>query len=220
MLAGGQVVRQSDGERACPDGCRNSRADGGADAGEHAQDRQDDGDILVLARGHDGHLLADNQSAAGKGDEDLAHDYQSDIPLRLPEVDHQADAQDLQWKAEVQRQPLEAAAQPDQDADDEPEEGGADGVDVADVGGLRDAQAVHDLQVGGKVAVPAVVADEERGREDARADHSPVGQQREGDEGLWRPELFVDREQDQQQAADDNHADYQRRAPAQGLVGV
>ena len=78
------------------DGRRNGLAYSTADRGEQTDEGEHGGDVLVGRGGHDCHLLADDERAAAEGDEDLAHDYVADALIGLPEVDHQADAENLE----------------------------------------------------------------------------------------------------------------------------
>ena len=214
----GQLVRQRARQRVRPDRAGHGGADGAADGREQAQHGEDGGHVAVRHRRHGRHLLADHERAARERDEDLAHDHVADVVLGLPEVDHQADAQQHQRRAEVQRQPLEAARVLDGDGHDDGPEAAADAVDVVDVPRVRDRHAVHDLQVGVVVAIPEVEGDEEDGGEHAGADDGAVRQEMEGDEGAGGEESLVGGEAGQEEDAEHKHDDDGCRGPLRCLV--
>ena len=215
-----EVLFQLDGKHARPDGRRDRPTDCAADAGEHALHGEDDRDVSLRRRGHGGHLLRDDERAARERDEDLAHDDVSDVDVWLAELDHEADTQDGQRHAEVQRDPLEAAGPTNHDADDERPECGANRVDVANIGSFRYGEVVDDLEERGEVAVPDIEGDEDGARQDARAQDGAVGQEVVRDEGNGCEVLLVQGESDDQDATNDDEADHEGRFPAVSLVRV
>lgn len=103
--------------------------------------------------GHDGHLLADDEGAAAEGDEDLRHHDEADAVLRLAELDHEADAEDL--KAEHRHGEIfEAAGPADDEGEDYRPETRADAVDVVDVTGVGYGEVVDGLEVVVECCVP------------------------------------------------------------------
>lgn len=219
LLRLGQVLCQRTGEDLLPDGRRDGQADGATDAREHALDGENNGDVLVGGSGHGSHLLADNQATSRKGDKDLAHDNVADVNIGLAELDHQTSAEDGQGHAEVEGNPLEAARVADSETDGDREEARADVVDLRDVAGLGDGQAVDSLEEGTKVRVPDIEADEHGGGEDTRAKNGSVQEQAVGDESHWCEPLLPNCEGNEEKETKDDEADNKGGFPQLGLVG-
>ena len=173
LALGRQMRRERRGHMAGVNGAGDGLADRVAEAREEAQQREHDRDLLMLRRGHDGHLLADDERAAGERDEDLAHDDEPDAVAGGAEVHHEAGAQDLEGDG-GERHIFEGAGGADDEPEDDGEERGADVVRVVDVAGVGEGEVVHGLQVGGEVAVPAVEGDEVDGAEEAAAEEGAV----------------------------------------------
>lgn len=207
---GGEFIRVYRGR----DGLTDASPDGGEepDEGEHR------GDGLMGRGGHDGHLLADDEGAAAEGDEDLTHDHIANAERRLAEVDHEADAEEFEAE-HGQGEPLEAAGDADDGREDDGPEARADAVDVGHVAGVGDGEAVHGLQVGVEVGVPEVEGGEEEGGQAAGRHDGAVGEEFEGNEGARGEVLFVEREEDHAEAADDPEGDAEGGGVAFVLVG-
>ena len=90
------------------DSRRDSLTDSAADGREDTNKSKHGSDVLMRRRSHGSHFLADNEGAAAESDEDLAHDDVTDSLVGLTEVDHQADAQDLETQ-HGDSEPFEAA---------------------------------------------------------------------------------------------------------------
>ena len=216
----GEVLHERLGEGLLPDSGCDCHSDGAADAGEHALDGEDDGNVLVHGGGHDGHLLGDDEGAAAKGDEDLTHDDVADIDVRLAELDHETRAEHGDRHAKVEGDPLVAPRPADGEADGDGEEARADAVDLGYVAGFRDGQTIDNLEERAKVRVPDVEAHKEGGGEHARANDGAVQEEVVGDEGDGREPLLPDAKGDEQEDAEDNEADDNGRLPEFRLHGL
>lgn len=128
-----QIFPKLLGEYAGPDGAGDGTADTATDAREHALDGEDNGDVLVRRRSHDGHLLANDAGTAREGVDDLHEDDPADVRAGVTELDQQTDGENRYWHTEVQGNPLEPTASPDSIADGDGEEARSDTVDVADI---------------------------------------------------------------------------------------
>lgn len=142
----GEVLAQCLRENSLPDGGGDGEADAAADAREHALDGDDDGDVLVRDGGHGGGLLTDDDGAAGKGNEDLAHDDVADVDVGLSELEHQANTENRKGDAEEETDLLELSGATDPETDDERPEAGTDRVDIDHVARLGHVKTGNDLQ--------------------------------------------------------------------------
>lgn len=171
--------------------------------------------MLMVHSRHDRDLLDEDKRRPCERDEDLTHDEVADALLRGAEIDHEPDGEDIKRHRAVE-QPLEATGATDREADDEKPAAGNDVEDAADVAGLGDGEAVHDLEEGGEVAVPAVVGDLPGCVEGEDAGDGAVRHEGVGDEGDAGCEGFVQGEEDESGEAGDQHANYAGRRPAVG----
>lgn len=181
--------------------------DSTANRREEANERKHRRDVLLGSSGHDSHISADDESAATESNEDLAHNYVSDVVAGLAEMDHETDAENLQAQG-CESDPFEATRYTDGDGDDDTPETRSDAVDVVDVAGVCDGERVYCLEVCEEIGVPAVEGDEEEGDEQAGADDGAVCEEVEGDEGGGADESFVEGEDYQAHDADNEEGDY------------
>lgn len=174
----------------------------------------------MLRDGHDGHLLANDESTAAERDENLAHDDEADVDARLAEVDHEGDTQDGHRHAEEAGQGPKTTPVVDHDTNNEGPEAGAYCVNVADIGRVGDGLVEdHDVQRV-KVAVPNVPCHVERCHHGVGENHSAVLKQMPRDEGHGRKILLPETESNDEQTTEDEEADDEWAAPGISLVGV
>ena len=106
----------------------------------------------------DGNLAEQDEDAPGDGDEDLTHHNVPDVPTWLPEMDHEAEPEDVQRETDPEN-PFEPPRPADEPAGDEEEDEGDDAECVGDVSGGGHVDLVHNLQEGGEVRRVAEVGD-------------------------------------------------------------
>ena len=220
LLRLGEILGQTLGEDTGPDGRGNGETNGTTNVGEHGLDSKDDGNELVRGSCHDRHLLANDESTTGGGNEDLAHDNVANVLVRLAEVDHEADTENGDRDAKVHGEPLEATSLADGPTDEERPEAGADRVYVDDVAGLDHVKVVDDLEERGEVRIPDIERDEEGARKNARAEDGAVHEELVGDKGLGGEELLVEGKSDHEKTTKYEEADDEGRLPLVLLVRV
>ena len=154
---------------------------------------------------HDGHLLANDKSAASHGDEDLAHDDVANVDARLAELNHEGNSQYHQRHAKVKCQPFKPAAPPNNDTDNQGPEAASHVVGSPDICRFRQRQADNHLEKGREEAVPDVKADEANRAQNARAHDGPIHQQLVRDELHGRHVLLVEGKDDEKDNADNKH---------------
>lgn len=215
-----QIFHELLREDARPDGAGHGTADAATDAGKHALDGQDDGDLLVSGGRHDGNLLGDDGGAAGEGVEDLHEDDPAETGPGMAELNQQADGQDCHGHAKVQGDPLETTGASDGVADRNGEKAGSDAIDATDVARLPDICSQDHLQEGAEIGRPDVILDEQDGGENAGSDDRAVLEKvpwhvLDGGEILLPDDGRTDEDD-----ADDDERDRQRVSPAVLLVRI
>ena len=94
--------------------------------------------------GHIAFLAISYQSTASASDEDLTHDDQPDVDIRLAEMDHEARPKKTDGHAKEQRLRFEATSLGNQDTCSERPDTRADVVDIANVQSLSFGQVRND----------------------------------------------------------------------------
>jgi len=165
-------------------------------------------------------LLGDDEGAAAKGDEELAHDYVPDVDVRLAEGNHARDAEHGHWRPEEEGVVLDFTVVAEQCADDYGSEAGPKGVNVPYVGGCCDRLVKENDVEGVEVRVPDVPACVQTGGHDEGEEDGAVLEELDGDEFGWCNVFLIEDEGDDEEDADDDEGDDERGAEAGRLVGV
>lgn len=152
-------------------------ANGTTETGEETEEGKHHGNTFSVGGSHDGHVLADDEGAASKGDEDLAHYNVADTFIFAAEVDHQAGAQEEEGQTEEKTGVLEVLGVADVDSEEHTPETGSDVVDVEHVPGHCDTKVVDDHQEIGEEQVPAVEGEECQGSHAAGPKHAALLQE-------------------------------------------
>lgn len=216
-----QVDGQLSGEDAGPHCACDSGANGAADGDDHALHRQEGREVPLFGHGHEGCLFRDDEDAAAEGDENLAHDDVADVDVWLAELDHEADAEHGERGAPEEAVQLDAAGDvAEEEAVDDADKAGADGVDVADVGRVEDRLVEEDDVERVEVGIPDVPACVERGGHCVGKDDGAVGDQAPGDEGHGGEKSLPGAEGEDEEEAEDDEADDEWGGEARGLDGV
>lgn len=197
------------------DGSTHSITDGTDDV----EQTQHSGDVLVVNGSQDRKLLDDDEDTATDGDENLAEDEVTDGLVGATEVDHQTLGKDVQGHSDP-KEPLEATGAADQVTNEEEQDTGDNVEDVADVSGLSDGEIVHDLQEGGEVVIPAVVAELVSSIQQTGTEDSAVPEEAELEQTSGSEFPLVDDEDKEQAEADHDHSNDVVSAPAvRGTAG-
>ena len=150
----------------------------------------------------------------------MRHDDEADRFAGLAEIDVEAYTEDLQGQGKVEGYPFEAAGEANGYTDDQGEATGANAVDRADVRGCYDRLGPDDYEGRVEIRTP-----EHRGRKEADEHHAAeeyaaVKEEGVRDEGRRGEVLFVDDEEDYEEATDDNEREDEWGSPLFTLVGV
>lgn len=202
-----------------PDNTGDGSAHAITDGTDDVEQTQDGGDVLVVNGSENRKLLDDDEHTTTDGDENLAEDKVADRLVGATEVDHQALGKDVQGHGDP-KEPLEATSAADQETDEEEQDTGNNVKDVADVSGLGDAEIVHDLQEGGEVVIPAIVAELVSSIQQAGTEDSTVPEEAELEQTPGSKLPLVDDENKEQAEADYDHRNDVVSSPAvRGTAG-
>jgi len=160
----------------------------------------------VIGYGESGNLLGHRKGPTSDGDEALAHYNVPYASAGPSEVDHQALSEDIEWHREPIK-PLESAGPLDRKTNDDAPHAGDDVVRGADVPSLSDGGAVDNLEVGGEIAVPAVVGDLPGCGEKTGAEQCAVDEEMVRNERLGREIAFDEVGADEKDDAKNQHGD-------------
>ncbi|KAF5122485.1 hypothetical protein E5D57_012965 [Metarhizium anisopliae] len=182
-------------------------ANGATNAGEQVEHSEHHGDAVAVAGGHDGHAVANDNGAAAKRDEDLAHDDVANVRVLAAEMNHQTGAENHERQAEAEDGPLEVLGVLDPEAKDDAPEAGADVVNLRHVAGVAVAEVVHDEDEAVKVEVPRVEAEVGQGGHAAGAQDGPLPKELPPDKVRAGEPLLPGGKDGEQHDAGDDHGD-------------
>lgn len=191
------------------DGSTNTITDGTDDI----EQTKDSGDVLVVNGSQDRKLLDDDEDTATNGDQDLAEDEVTDGLVGATEINHQTLCKDVQGHGDPKK-PLEATSAADQETNEEEQNTGDNVEDAADVSGLGDGEIIHDLQEGGEVIIPAVVAELVSSIQQTGTENSAVPEEAELEQTSGSELPLVDDEDKEQAEADHDHSNDIVSSPA------
>lgn len=136
----GQVSLQSLREGRLPDSSGNRASDGTTNVTEDVEESKGTGGVLVVGSSQDSNLHDDDEGTTGESHENLTHDQISNALVRLAEVDHQANAKQVQGN-DPEKQPAVAAGLADENAYAEKPHAGDNVKDVRDVASNSDGDS-------------------------------------------------------------------------------
>lgn len=190
-----------------------SREQGLTNVAKDTQDTQTGSGVVVRRTGQNGNLLAHDHGTSAEGEEDLAHDDEADVHVRLSEIDQQARTEDVDGDKHPE-EPLEVARLPDTDTDTDEPDARYDVPCAVDVSGLRDRNVKHDLEERGEIRLVAVGRDLVRDIEEAGAEDRARDEEVERDNGFGRDPSLADAKRQEHYQSDNEHGNDVAGRPA------